>query len=123
MTTTAGRNSPACATSSAAEVCAASACTPNRSGSLRTTSSAWVPMEPVEPIRLTVRIRSPEVDRLDHEVRGGEDEEEAVEPVQDAPVAGQEAAHVLDAEMPLDHGLAEVAERRHDRHHDPVHRG
>ncbi len=51
----------------------------NRSGSPRSTSSAWVPMEPVEPIRLTVRISSPEVERLDHEVRGGKDEEEAVE--------------------------------------------
>src|SRR5208283_1741084 len=100
MTTTVGRTSTAWATSSATELCAASACTPNRSGSLRMTSSAWVPMEPVEPIRLTVRISSPEVERLDHEVRGGKDEEEAVEAVEDAAVAGQEPPHVLDAEVP-----------------------
>ena len=51
------------------------------------TSSAWVPTDPVEPIRLTVRISSPEVQRLDHEVRGGQDEEQAVDPVEDAAVA------------------------------------
>ena len=58
ITTTAGRNSAAWATSCAAERWAARACTRNRSGSPRMTSSAWVPMEPVEPSRLTVRISS-----------------------------------------------------------------
>ena len=57
MTTRVGRNSSAWATSSPAERCAARACTWKRSGSPRMTSSAWVPIEPVEPSRLTVRIK------------------------------------------------------------------
>src|SRR5580658_8966798 len=106
MTTKAGRNSCACATSTSAERWTASACTRNRCGSARMTSSAWVPTEPEEPIRLTERIGSAEVKRLDHEVRGGKDEEEAVEAVEDAAVAGQQSAHVLEPEVSLDHRLA-----------------
>src|SRR5580658_438968 len=101
MTTRGGRNSAAWASSRSVERWAASAPRVNRSGSPRRTSSAWVPMEPVHPSRLTERIRSPEVERLDHEVRGREHEEQAVDPVEDPAVPGQEAAHVLQPEMAL----------------------
>src|SRR5580704_4094581 len=114
MTTTSGWNSVAWATSTSAERCAASAWTRKRCGSARMTSRACVPTEPEEPIRLTERIGSAEVKRFDHEVRGGQDEEEAVEAIEDAPVPGQQPAHVLEAEVPLDHRLAQVTERRHD---------
>src|SRR6204780_1529492 len=125
MTTRAGPNSATWATSSSTERCAASACTRKRSGSVRMTSSAWVPTDPVEPIRLTVRTRvsSPEVQRLDHEVRGGHDEEQPVDPVQDAAVAGQQPSHVLETQVALDHRLAQVAQRGDDRHHYAVERG
>src|SRR3974390_3219440 len=121
ITTTSGSNSRACATSRSAERWAASACTRRRAGSVRTTSRAWVPMDPDEPIRLTERISSAEVEGLHHEVRGGHDEEQTVAAVGDPPGAGQDAAHVLDAEMPLDHGLAQVAERGHHRDDQPEH--
>src|SRR6185437_3584616 len=123
MTTKAGRNSAAWVSRSSTELCAANAHTLNRARSWRTTSSAWVPTDPVEPIRLTVRIRSPEVHRLHHKIRGGDDEEQPVDAVEDAPVPVQDPAHVLDPEMPLDHGLAQITQRRHDRHDDPVERG
>src|SRR5580692_7964480 len=119
MTTTSGWNSVAWATSTSAERCAASAWTRKRCGSARTTSRACVPTEPEEPIRLTERIGSAEVKRLDHEVRGGKHEEEPVEAVEDAAVPRQQAAHVLEPEVPLDHRLAEVAERGDDGDDDP----
>src|SRR6516164_1245642 len=120
ITTTSGWNSAACAASTSADRCAASAWTRKRPGSARMTSRAWVPTEPVEPIRLTERIGSAEVKRFDHEVRGGEDEEEAVEAVEHAAVPGQQPPHILQAEVALDHRLAEVAERRHDGDDDAV---
>src|SRR5580704_3448833 len=125
MTTRAGPKAAAWASSSSTERWAASAWTRKRAGSVRMTSSAWVPTDPVEPIRLTVRTRvsSPEVHRLDHEVRGGHDEEQPVDPVEDAAVAGQQPPHVLEPQVPLDHGLAQVAQRRHDRHHHAVEGG
>ena len=97
ITTRPGRNSAAWATSTSAELLRGQGVTRIGRGSRRMTSSAWVPIEPVEPIRLTERISSPEVQRFDHEVRGGEDEEEPVDPVEDAAVAGQEPPHVLEA--------------------------
>src|SRR5277367_230679 len=113
MTTRAGPKAAAWASSSSTERWAASACTRNRSGSVRMTSSAWVPTDPVEPIRLTVRtkVSSPEVHRLDHEIRGGHDEQQSVDTVQDAAVAGQQTSHVLEPQVALDHRLAQVTER------------
>ena len=70
--------------------------------SLRTTSSACVPIEPEEPIRLTERIRSPEVECLDREVRRGENEEQAIHSVQNAAVPRKDPAHVLDPEVALE---------------------
>src|SRR5581483_3886011 len=111
MTTSGGWNSAAWASSSSVERWAASAASVKRCGSARSTSSAWVPMEPVEPSRLTVRISSPEVERLDHEVRGGQREEQPVDPVQEATVPRQDARHVLDPQVALDHRLGQVAQR------------
>ena len=96
-TTTSGRNSwpgPPGPRPSAARPAAGRG---SESCSLRMTSSACVPIEPEEPIRLTERISSSEVERLDREVRGREDEEQAVHPVEHAAMPGQDATHVLDA--------------------------
>src|SRR5580693_267709 len=113
MTTTSGRNSWAWATRTSAERCTARAWTRKRVCSLRMTSSACVPIEPEEPIRLTERISSSEVERLDREIRCGEDEEQAAVPRQDA-------THVLDTEVPLHHRLGQVADRGHDGDDDAV---
>ena len=51
-------------------------------------------------------------------VDGRQAEQDGVEAVEDPAVAGQERAEVLDAEVALEHRLAEVAERRDDRHDD-----
>src|ERR1039458_7420852 len=118
MTTMSGRSWAAWASRTSVEVCAASATTRNRSGWPSRTSTACVPIEPVDPSRLTVRISSPEVESFDHEVRGGQDEEKAVHPVQDAAMARHQPAHVLHAQMALDHRLAEVPDRRHHGHDD-----
>src|ERR1019366_3082281 len=123
MTTNSGRSAAACARRASVDVCAARATTRKRSGSPSSTSTAWVPIEPVEPNRLTERISSPEVKCLDHEICGGQDEKEPVHAVQDAPVTWHQTTHVLHAEMALYHRLAEVADRRHHRHHDPQHEG
>src|SRR5580704_4980096 len=114
MTTTSGRNSRAWATRTSAERCTARAWTRKRVCSVRMTSSACVPIEPEEPIRLTERISSPEVERLDREVRCGKYEEQAVHPVEHATMPGQDPTHVLDAEVALEQRLAQVADRRHD---------
>src|SRR5687767_11071953 len=83
------------------------------------TSSVCVPIEPVEPSRTTLVVvvtpRSADLE-LNGEVEDrGQAEEDRVEAVEDATVAREDGAEVLDAEVALDHRLAEVAERRHDR--------
>ena len=60
IATSGGRNSRICPTSSSWLVAAASATTLNRSGLRRTTSSACVPIDPVEPRIATARIGLPE---------------------------------------------------------------
>src|ERR1700733_7535163 len=107
MTTTSGWNSWAWATRTSAERCTARAWTRKRVCWLRMTSSACVPIEPEEPIRLTERISPSEGEGLDGEVRRREDEEQAVHPVEQATVPGKDAAHVLDPEVPLDQRLAQ----------------
>src|SRR5580692_10124423 len=119
MTTISGRSRAACSSRIPVERWAASATTWKRSGSPSSTSTACVPIDPVDPNRLTERIDSAEVEGFDHEVRGGEDEEEPVDPIQDAAMARHEPTHVLDPEIALDHRLAQIPERSHDRHHDP----
>src|ERR1700722_20151899 len=98
-----GRRRAAWSSKTSAELCAASATTRKRSGWPVRTSTAWVPIEPVEPSRLTERISSPEVERFDHEVRGGKDEQKPVDPVEDAPMTGHEPAHVLHAQLARDY--------------------
>src|SRR5580658_9093587 len=107
MTTRSGRNSAAWDSSSSVELWAARALRRKRPGALRSTSSAWVPIEPVEPNRLTVGIRSPEVKGFDDEVGGRQDKEQSVEAVEDSAVTRHQPAHVLQTQMPLDHRLAE----------------
>src|ERR1700722_11458459 len=121
MTTRSGRNSAAWDSSRSMELWAVRALTRNRSGVLRRTSSACVPIEPVEPNRLTVGIRSPEVECFDDEVGGRQYEEQTVEAVEDAAVSRHQPAHVLQTQMPLDHRLAQVAERGDHGDDQPQH--
>src|SRR3954467_13774517 len=73
------------------------------------TSAACVPIDPVEPTRLTV-VMSVQLQILSEVVRGRQDEEEAVEAVEHPAVAGEDRAHVLDADVALDERLGQVAE-------------
>ena len=137
MATSSGRSRRAWATSRSTDRWAASATNRKRSGSVSTTSIAWVPIEPVEPTRLTLHVTRLHVHGPQHAIgraahpagaptvtapftRGGtpsrgrtwrEDEQQAVHPVEHAPVAGQDPAHVLQPEVPLDERLAQVADR------------
>src|SRR5262245_3294328 len=91
------------------------------------TSRAWVPTEPVEPRITTPRVtgsvygREPER-RLSVElelqrevVRDRQTEQQRVEPVEHAAVAGQQCTEVLEAEVALQHRLAQIADERADR--------
>src|SRR6476469_19575 len=110
-------NSAACRASSAAFRPAASATTSYSPRWLRTTSSAWVPTEPVDP-RIATFFTRPASSVHDVQcdvVRGGQGEDERVEAVHDPAVPRQDRTEVLDAEVALDHRFHEVAEGRHDR--------
>src|SRR5712691_4352738 len=124
-----GRNSCVCSSSSVTLPPAASATTLNRSGSERTASSVWRPMEPVEP-RMASRVafidrrgewRSPwaRVDcarsPLQHEpyreiVYQRHREEDAVQTIKEASMPGDELACVLYAGASFDEGLCEIAD-------------
>ena len=67
--------------------------------------------EPLDAKRAGQRVsrRSDEDHHQQPDHRSGR--QQRVQPVHDAAVARQQRAHVLDAEVPLDHRLAEVAER------------
>src|SRR5829696_1544843 len=85
------------------------------------TSSAWVPIEPVEP-RTATRFSLPPSESDDLEqaaevVRRRQGEQQGVEAVEEATVAREDVAHVLATEIPLDHRLAEVAEGCDDCDH------
>src|SRR3546814_19757673 len=59
-----------------------------------------------------------EVPKRREEPDGGEHEEQGVEAVEEAAVAGEDRAHVLDAEVALHEGLAEVADGGGERDDD-----
>src|SRR5581483_11194017 len=92
------------------DVDAPSATTRYRSGSAAITSTAWVPMDPVEPTNAT-EVTSGELQQPQQVIRGRCHEQEAVDAVEYPAVAGKHAAHVLHAEVALHHRLAQVAER------------
>src|SRR5687768_15894582 len=123
-TTASGRSSRACSARSSTDDMAASATTRNRSGSARTTSSVCVPIDPVEPATATVVVEVTQLTLNDEEVADpgdvpdcGEDEQEGVEAIEQATMAGQQRAHVLDAQVPLQQRLAEIPERGDQRGH------
>src|SRR5262245_14872956 len=139
IATCGGRNSRIWPTRSSWLVPADRPTTLNRSGLCRTTSSACVPTDPVEP-RITserierkitlsrpqtpypgvtrgVRVIS-EQDQPQVDEGGRRHEQHRIDPVHHPAVARQDAAHVLDAQVALDQGLSQVAERREQRHHD-----
>src|ERR1019366_10527056 len=117
MATTSGRSARAWAPSTSTERHVASPAAVNRSGWVVITSTAWVPMDPVEPTRLTLiersrnveathdhpaRVRlSPEVEHPDEVKRRREDEQQGVYAVEHTSMARQDRPHVLESEVPL----------------------
>src|SRR6266480_3416405 len=102
----------------------------NRSGCRRTTSSAWVPMDPVEPRMVIDRMatsllrgrpnatnRTLREDHAEEQEGGRSNEQERVDPVEDPAVTREHRSHVLHADIPLHDGLGEIAQRGRDRHH------
>src|SRR5688572_13863631 len=75
--------------------------------------SRW--LRPAKSARQTSR-PSEDLEYAAEVVDGREAEEEGVEAVEQAAVARQDGAHVLHPEVALQHGLAQVAERRGDGH-------
>src|SRR4051794_5428079 len=100
------------------------------------TSRAWVPIDPVDPRTTTPRVTGPAYGPIlragrqpaspDLQVNGEvvgdrEAEQQRVEAVEDAAVARKEGPEVLEAEIPLEHRLAEVAEEGTAGDEDPEH--
>ncbi len=75
---------------------------PTRMPKCRHTSMACVPMEPVEPRMATHAVMFKALQCPEIEVNGRRDEQDAVEPVQNAAMSGDELAKVLDARAALD---------------------
>src|SRR5262245_29509188 len=140
IATRGGRNSRTCPTSSSWLVPAPRPTTRNRSGLRRTTSSAWVPIEPVEPRIASDLIVNrgypggtglvrppPEVgsfdgrtwleDEADVVEGGGGDQQGGVDPIQDPTVSRQQRSHVLHSPIAFDQRLDQSAEGgEHDDH-------
>ena len=113
--TAAGRSRAACSASSVPLEPAASATTRNASGCPARTSTAWRPIDPVEPIRATRRgsVAGPsrpsaeDGDDIQRDDRGGE--QERIDAIEHPAVARDQRAGVLGAGRPLEDGLGEVA--------------
>src|SRR5438270_9013426 len=117
----AGANSSTCSASSSAFRPATSATTSNWSRCFRMTSSAWVPMLPVEP-RIAIRFTPTSCQRrrpcagsensdADEPIGGRCHQKERIDTVEHPSVARQDRPHVLHTEIALDQGLRKVAER------------
>src|SRR6185437_4385022 len=65
---------------------------------------------------------SAHVEGPDQVVRGRKDEQEAVDPVEQAAVSREDPAHVLHAQVSLDHGLRQVPDGHDDGDDQPEHR-
>src|SRR5215210_3738025 len=106
-----GENSRACSRRASALRPAARPTTSKRSGWARTTSRACRPMLPVEP-RMVRRRFTRVWGRISYEQRDvvyrGHREEQAVDPVEQAAVAREEAAQVLHVQDALEHRLEQV---------------
>ena len=101
--------------------CAASATTSTRSGKRAATSSAWRPIDPVEPRTASAdgpRHSAPRARATSVVDATIDDHDHAVEPVEEAAVTGQQRARVLHARLALEARLDEVADERGDRHGD-----
>src|SRR6478609_4423629 len=110
-----------------------------RSASASSTSSAWVPIEPVDPASATrtadmkraYRSSPPETPRGDRSggeaedprdvVRDREHEEHAVEPIEHATVLREDRAHVLQPEITLEQRLGQIAQRSDEGGEQPEH--
>src|SRR5713226_551435 len=141
MATSGGMNSRIWPTRSSWLAPAASPTTRNRSGLRRTTSSACVPTDPVEPRMESARIQrgypaaptltvrdagSTSIGLADQpeEVEGrGRDEQDRIEAIQDPTVPREDRPHVLHAHVALQRGFGQVPERGEDRNdHGQPHR-
>ena len=97
----------ACSSSRALFEPVARATTRNASGCAASTSTAWRPIDPVEPMSATRRGSAASgKDRHHVERHHGRGEQERVDPVEHAAVARDQRARVLGAGGALDHGSA-----------------
>src|SRR3954452_15235607 len=136
IATCGGRNSRICPTNSSWFMPAADRPTTlNRSGLRRTTSSAWVPIDPVAPRMPSclmprsypalgaTPLSGPNITSSEHDTEQQErrrrHEQQGIDPVEHPAVTGQQRPHVLDADVALEQRLREVAERGGDRDHQP----
>src|SRR4051812_34695110 len=106
MATTFGRTALACSASTSTERAAPMAVTSYAPCDAATTSSVCVPMDPVDPSTATVVIDGSEDDDACEVVGRRQAEQQGVEAVEQAAVAGEHRTHVLDAEVALEHRLA-----------------
>src|SRR5688500_4175366 len=120
----AGRSHSACSARRPALRPAASATTRNE-GSPARTSSAWRPIEPVEPRTATpTGGRAPAgsaEDADDIEEPDRPREQERIDPIQQPAVARDEPARFLRAGSALEHRLREIAGLRRERQRQPEH--
>src|SRR3954447_24105148 len=96
------------------------AATSSSSGRAPITSSAWRPIEPVAPSSATrvMDIVCPlGREGQDREIRRRGGEQEGVEAIEHAGVPAEEVAAVLDARVPLEQRLEQIAHRPGDRQH------
>src|SRR6188768_2093399 len=112
IATIAGRYRATCAARRSAFSPAASPTTCRRSLCVSTTDKALWPIEPVDP-RIATRRRS---DIPEHHVVDRRREQQGVDAIEDAAVAGYQRGTVLHARAPLEHRFEEVAghAKRHD---------
>src|SRR3712207_366697 len=110
----------ACATSASHDRSALSP-TSSRSSERSSTSSACVPIEPVEP-RINRRRAIGSLEQgPPHPVADDDREQQRVETVQRPAVRPEHAPRVLDAGVALEEALEEVADRPHERDRDAQH--
>src|SRR6185295_4927224 len=133
--TTAGRWAATWAASRSTLEPADSPVTRSRSGKASTIRSTLVPTDPVEPrMDRPLLMRSRNVNgpgkagpssayQAEVIVQNGRSEQQPVQPVEHAPVAGEQPSRVLHPRPALEQGLAEVSRRPHHGHDEPQRHG
>src|SRR5437868_3384752 len=83
------------------------------SGNSRATSRVWVPIEPVLPRTTRLRGIAEQYRRVVAHRTG---EEQPIDPIQEASMAGNDGARILDTGLALQHRLDQVAGLHRDAH-------